>query len=273
MRSLGNPTYILDFSWFARAWLTQAFLRKTEFYRFSLPRGPDHEPASRRRSSTQPRRPSANASEHAPKCGRASSLAHDRYSRQPSSRGARRPHGMHSLIPRSARPRRGSRRPLSCFSTNRGALRSALRPSSRQRTSRSPPGWGGWLIQHLKLLLQDLEALELLAEAATHLAQAHVPADVVAGLAMARLTALRKPDGGVRGIATGDVFRRLVARTLAKEWAQVFDNATRPYQFALQARAGTDALAASVRAALSLRPGSVLVSLDGRSAYLEVHGT
>ena len=78
---------------------------------------------------------------------------------------------------------------------------------------------------------------------------------------------LRKPDGGVRGIATGDVFRRLVARTLAKEWAQVFDDATRPYQFALQARAGTDALAASVRAALSLRPGSVLVSLDGRSAY------
>ena len=117
--------------------------------------------------------------------------------------------------------------------------------------------------EHLKLLLQDLEALELLAKAATHLAQAHVPADVVAGLAMARLAALRKPDGGVRGIATGDVCRRLVA----KEWAQVFDNATRPYQFALQARAGTDALAASVRAALSLRPGSVLVSLDGRSAY------
>ena len=65
----------------------------------------------------------------------------------------------------------------------------------------------------------------------------------------------------------GDVFRRLVARTLAKEWAQVFDAATRPYQFALQAGAGTNALAASVRAALSLRPRSVLVSLDGRSAY------
>ena len=41
----------------------------------------------------------------------------------------------------------------------------------------------------------------------------------------------------------------------------------RKRQRALQARAGTDALAASVRAALSLRPRSVLVSLDGRSAY------
>ena len=107
---------------------------------------------------------------------------------------------------------------------------------------------------------------ESLMEAATSLAQGTVPADVVAGLAMARLTALRKPYGGVRGIAAGHAFRRFVARTLAKEWAQVFDNGTRPYQFALQARAGTDALAASVRAALSLRPRSVLVSLDGRSA-------
>ncbi|OLP88553.1 hypothetical protein AK812_SmicGene30090 [Symbiodinium microadriaticum] len=66
---------------------------------------------------------------------------------------------------------------------------------------------------------EDLEALELLTEAATCLAQANVPSDIAAGLAMARLTALRKPDGGVRGIATGDVFRRLVSRTLAKEWA------------------------------------------------------
>ena len=107
----------------------------------------------------------------------------------------------------------------------------------------------------------------MLAEAATHLAQARIPPDIAAGLAMARLTALRKPDGGVRGIATGDVFRRLVSRTLAKSWADTFDHATRPFQYALQARAGTDALAAQVRSALSLRPDAVLVSLDGRSAY------
>ena len=121
--------------------------------------------------------------------------------------------------------------------------------------------------EHLKLLLQDSEALELLAEACTLLAQARVPTEVCKALAMARLTALRKPDGGVRGIATGDTFRRLVSKTLAREWAAKFDQATRPFQFALQARAGTDALAAHVRAALETRPGAVLVSLDGRSAY------
>ena len=37
---------------------------------------------------------------------------------------------------------------------------------------------------------------------------ADMPVGIVSRLALARLTALRKPDGGVRGSATGDVFRR-----------------------------------------------------------------
>ena len=77
----------------------------------------------------------------------------------------------------------------------------------------------------------------------------------------------------MRGIATGDVFRRLVSRALAKGWATTFDRATHPYQFALQARAGTDALAAHVRVALDQDPNQVLVSLDGRSAYDSISRT
>ena len=75
------------------------------------------------------------------------------------------------------------------------------------------------------------------------------------------MTALRKPDGGIRGIATGDVFRRLVSRTLAKTWASTFDAATRPFQHALSARSGMDALVARLRMALETDPD------DGRSAY------
>ena len=62
---------------------------------------------------------------------------------------------------------------------------------------------------------------------------------------MNRLTALRKPNGGVRGVATGDVFRRAFSGEL--------DSATRPFQFALQTRAGTDSLAAMLRAAVELQ--------------------
>ena len=143
------------------------------------------------------------------------------------------------------------------------AVAAALRDARRGGAA----GLSGMRAEHLKILLADVPALELLAFAATELANAHVPADIVTGLALARLTALRKPDGGVRGIATGDVFRRLVSRVLAKTWAHVFDEATRPFQYALQARAGTDALAAHVRTVLEWRDDAVLVSLDGRSAY------
>ena len=91
-------------------------------------------------------------------------------------------------------------------------------------------------------------------------------------MALARLTALRKPGwseehGGVRGIATGDAFRRLVSRTLARQYAADFATATAPYQFALQTRAGTDALAFLLRAATDLDSDATVVSLDGVGAY------
>ena len=63
--------------------------------------------------------------------------------------------------------------------------------------------------ERLKILLQDQPALELLAYATTRLANAQVPTkkqkNFFPGLVLACLTALGKPDGGVRGIATGDM--------------------------------------------------------------------
>ena len=115
--------------------------------------------------------------------------------------------------------------------------------------------------EHLKLLLADVPALELLAFAATELANADVPADIASGHAWASLTALRKPDGGVSQHAT---FFRLVSCALAKTRARVFDEATRPFQYALQARAGA---AAHVHTVLDLRGDAVLVPLHWRSAY------
>ena len=120
---------------------------------------------------------------------------------------------------------------------------------------------------HDQSISSDADGLELLAYAASALAKARVPPVVSAALALARMTALRKPDGGVRGIAAGDVFRRLVSRALAKTWAATFDEATRPYQQALSARSGMDALVARLRIALETDPDVTVVSLDGRSAY------
>ena len=143
------------------------------------------------------------------------------------------------------------------------AVGQALR-SSRRGTA---AGLSGATCEHYKVLLDDAEALELFAHAANLLASAQIPANIAAALAVSRLTALRKPAGGVRGIATGDTFRRLVSRCLARQYADTFDQATRPYQFALQTRAGTDALSGMLRAAIDLDADATIVSLDGRSAY------
>ena len=136
------------------------------------------------------------------------------------------------------------------------ALRSAKRGSAAGATA-----------EHYKLLLEDEEALALFTQTASLLASADAPDSVWAALSLSRLTALAKPQGGVRGIATGDALRRLVSRALARQFADVFDRATRPYQFALQARAGTDCLAAMLRAAVELDGSATVISLDGRSAY------
>ena len=71
--------------------------------------------------------------------------------------------------------------------------------------------------------------MELFVFAAAQLAAGRVPEDVAQALGLCRLTALRKPNGGVRGIATGDVFRRLVTRTIAQQFADQLVTATAPY--------------------------------------------
>ena len=57
------------------------------------------------------------------------------------------------------------------------------------------------------------------------------------GCGVNRLTPLSKPDGGVRGIVSGDVIRRLVARTIAQQLGEAIKSATAPHQYALSTRA------------------------------------
>ena len=107
----------------------------------------------------------------------------------------------------------------------------------------------------------------LLFGACSSLAQAKVPEEVTSVLMGARLTALTKPDGGVRGIATGCSLRRLVARTLAKQFMAVFEAECAPFQYALSTRAGTDCVGHMLRAATDADPRLTILSVDGIGAY------
>ena len=97
--------------------------------------------------------------------------------------------------------------------------------------------------EHIRPLLdnpRDVQRLHLLGE---RFARAEVPQSIVDAVRMGRITALRKPDGGVRGIVAGDLFRCLVSRTIAKQLAKEVEAATTPFQYALSTRAGCECVA------------------------------
>ena len=89
-------------------------------------------------------------------------------------------------------------------------LRAAPRGSSAALT--------GWRYEHLKVALDNERTAQALAEVATLYAQAKIPGSVAKVLSTGTLTALLKDNGRVRGIVAGDSLRRLVARTLAKQF-------------------------------------------------------
>ena len=121
--------------------------------------------------------------------------------------------------------------------------------------------------EHLRVLLDSPSCTSLLGEAASQLAQGNIPEEVVSAIRLGRMTALQKPDGGVRGIVVGDVFRRVVARTIAQQYAKLGEAATHPFQHALSTRAGTECVTHIVQAMTSEDREATILSIDGIGAY------
>ena len=128
-------------------------------------------------------------------------------------------------------------------------------------------GPSGCTSEHLRVLLDDEECVELMVTAAGKLVAGLVPSEVVDGLRLGRMVALTKPNGGIRALVMGDVFRRLVSRTLAQQFAGAFQSACAPFQYALSTRAGTEALSRALRLTTELQPRATVLSVDGVGAY------
>ena len=128
-------------------------------------------------------------------------------------------------------------------------------------------GLSGMTTEHLRPLLEDGRGLRLLGDVAERLARAEVPAEVLRLVRGGRLTALSKPDGGVRGILAGDVIRRLVARTMSQQLAKAAEVATGPHQHALSTRAGCECVAHALQGLVEMDPDTTIVSDDGIGAY------
>ena len=125
----------------------------------------------------------------------------------------------------------------------------------------------GWRYEHLKAALDTEKTQQILIVAAGVYAQGKLPSTVAKLLSTGTLTALLKTNGKVQGIVAGDAFRRLVVRTLAKQFDKEMEDACAPYQYALSTGAGTECVAHMIRVALQADTENTLLSLDGIGAY------
>ena len=103
--------------------------------------------------------------------------------------------------------------PSSLFELDEDRLLKNLR-SARRGAAGGP---SGMTVEHLRILLDNIRDSKLFFRACEQMVQAKVPDPIIAAIRVGRMTALRKPDGGVRGIVAGDVVRRRIARTMAQQ--------------------------------------------------------
>ena len=74
----------------------------------------------------------------------------------------------------------------------------------------------------------------------------------------------------MRGIVASDVFRRLVARSMAQQFGPAIERVTSPFQYALSTRAGTECLAHAIQVLTDLDHTATVVSIDGIRAFDDV---
>ena len=70
-----------------------------------------------------------------------------------------------------------------------------------------------------------------------------------------------------RGIVVGDIFRRLVARTIAQQFRAKVEVATSPHQYALKTKAGCETVAHILQALTDFDGDATVMSVDGVGAF------
>ena len=137
--------------------------------------------------------------------------------------------------------------------------------SSRRGAAAGPSGMTTDL---LRPLLSNPQDFHRLFRAAEQLARSQAPEVAVDAVCLGSMTALQKPNRGVRGIVAGDVLRRLVSRTIAQQIMPAVERFTSPFQYALRTRAGTECVAHVLLQALTESdPHTTVLSIDGISAF------
>ena len=139
----------------------------------------------------------------------------------------------------------------------------SLRVSRRGAAS----GPSGMTAEHLRPHPEAEDEMTLFWQLAQDLARAAVPGVIVDSVRLGRITALQKPNGGVRGIIAGDMIRRLVARTMSQQLSKAVERATSPFQYALTTPSGGECIAHALQAITDLDDRPTVHSIDGIGAF------
>ena len=132
------------------------------------------------------------------------------------------------------------------------------------RCSRGP---SGMMVEHLQLLLDMPRDLRAFFQAGEKLSRAQVPSSVRDAIRLGRMTALEKPNGGVRGIVVGDIVRRLVACTMSQQMMEEVQSATAPFQYAMSTKGGCECIAHALQGLTEMNGRATVMSIDGISAF------
>ena len=128
-------------------------------------------------------------------------------------------------------------------------------------------GPSGMTTEHLRPMMDSVNDMERLCLLGGIMARGEVPVRVEPAIRLGRMTALQKPDGGIRGIVVGDVLRRLIARTMAQQIADAVEAATAPFQYALKTKGGCECVAHILQAVTDMDERATIVSVDGLGAF------
>ena len=108
---------------------------------------------------------------------------------------------------------------------------------------------------HLFPMLENDGDSQRLVEVASALAMARVPEEIIEAIRLGRLTdSTEQARRRVRGIVVGDILRRMVAWTLAKQISKKVEEATAPFQYALSTKAGCECVAHMLQSLTDLSP-------------------
>ena len=129
----------------------------------------------------------------------------------------------------------------------------------RSSPSGSALGPGGCTNEMLRVCLDDAHVFDLLHLVAEDFARGETPAS--RSFFHAAMTALSKKDGGIRGIAIGSSFRRLVGKTLARQFGAVVEQVCVPFQF------GQAPIVLAMPVMTDLDARATILSVDGVGAY------